>query len=210
MRSLRLHRYQLGSSRKTAILASSVFVAATLVLGPVGGRSQQATAKVEQTKKIFCRFVDGKTNRSKTGVVSGLAACDDGDAEQLVAYTPCGEPQRLLPRKELKRSEVDCNGVRPADGDFAHVIFGKVIALEGDQLTIQYKTTDGFQTFKAPKDFMAAFKPQKNDNIVFAPTDPTKKTNPDALAKAFEKFKTDADRGVISSDRQGVVAVIVK
>jgi hypothetical protein len=116
----------------------------------------------------------------------------------------------LLPRKALRKSEVGCDGTRPTPTDFAVVIKGRIIEVSGDLLTIEYATTQGVNSFKAPKGILEGHDPERNAHIIFTPVDPAKKTTPDALAKAFEKFKIDADRGIAKKGSQGLVGLVVK
>ena len=108
--------------------------AGLLALSAVGSseraHSQEAKAKVDLTSKIYCRYWDSRTNRDKTGVVPGVRSCNEGDGEKLVVYMPCGEPQTMLPRKQLKRSEQDCAGIPVPDSDTGPSIVAKITKRE--------------------------------------------------------------------------------
>jgi hypothetical protein len=181
--------------RSFIAMGAGALLTATLALRHADeAQSQQASAKVEQVDKVYCRYRDSVTNKDKTGVATGIRSCDAGDGNRLVSYTPCGEPATELPRKQLKRSEVDCNGQPPPSGDFAVEIKGRIVSISDDSVIVSYETNNGAKTFALKKTNLFGVYPELDRNVTFSPTNVFKKTDPALLAKEFEKFKVDANR----------------
>jgi hypothetical protein len=173
-------------------------------------KGQQPLASVDQSKKLYCRYRDPKTFNESTGWVPGLKSCDEGDSAAQVAYQPCFEKKTMPVRRgDLTGSEPGCEGVHPQIGVYA-AINAKIVDIKGNDLVVAYPTASGPQTFALKKDNLKGVKPERDGEIVFFSPDLAKHTDPDALAKNFEKFRLEASKGGFMTGPQSVVGVITK
>jgi hypothetical protein len=181
------------------------------VTAPNIAAQEQQLAKIEQSPLIYCRYRDPQTFQDKTVKLSGLASCHDGDAEQLVAYTPCeGKEVRELRRKDLKPSEIGCAGEATTPHEWVWVVTGTIVDIAGDQLTISHSSPVGEKTFIIKKYNLKGLNPQVFGKVQFQSVDLSKNTDPASLAKSFELFKAEAATGKVLQSPQAVVGVIVK
>jgi hypothetical protein len=195
---------------------SFVFVAATSMAWAVGFGSahrawaQGVEAKLNATSKIFCSYYDAEVNKDTIGIVVGLASCHEGDAERMVAYKGCDEPQqRLLARKYLKTSEVDCNGVPHTPHDWSFIINARILSVEGEKVIIEYEGVQGKETFSFQKGWLGGLLPKANGTVTFLPKNLASKEETSRLGENFAKFVA-ANKTGLSEKPEGLVGLVMK
>ena len=196
---------------KSFVLATATWVGSAAAFGGTHqARAQEVEAKLNETSKIFCSYYDAQVNKDTIGIVVGLASCHEGDGERMVAYKVCEESQqRLLARKYLKTSEVDCNGVPHTPHDWSYVINARILSVEGENVTVEYEGVQGMQTFSFQKGWLEGFLPKANSIVTFLPKDLTSKEQSARLGENFAKFVA-ANKTGLSQKPEGLVGLVMK